>query len=321
MSWDILPKGNLEYFLQKLKSKFDLKVDKETGKGLFSGSYTDLTNKPTIPAAANNNTITIQLNGVTVESFTLNQATDETINIQVTKSSVGLGNVGNFKAVSTEASQGLTDTEKANARSNIGAGTSSTDQQVYQENTNTNTDYRVLLGVESNTTSYVYKSIGLRYNPGKDSVYTEKINDTILGDAIGYDVQNDSSASDLTNAYLQTGQTIKSYLNSNFVKFKKQAISSATNTISFNIGTPNNNNIINALLFIRVWLTPSGINMSGVVCWVSIRHSESAVGLAVIKSDSQNQFAISNCSYDANSTTLTVTTTLTTSYFAEIVYV
>ena len=41
----------------------------------------------------------------------------------VTKSDVGLGNVGNFKAVSTVASQGLTDTEKANARANIGAGT------------------------------------------------------------------------------------------------------------------------------------------------------------------------------------------------------
>ena len=40
-----------------------------------------------------------------------------------TKSDVGLGNVGNFKAVSTVASQGLTDTEKANARANIGAGT------------------------------------------------------------------------------------------------------------------------------------------------------------------------------------------------------
>ena len=42
-----------------------------------------------------------------------------------TKSDVGLGNVGNFKAVSTVANQGLTDTEKANARSNIGAGASS----------------------------------------------------------------------------------------------------------------------------------------------------------------------------------------------------
>lgn len=44
-----------------------------------------------------------------------------------TKSDVGLGNVGNFKAVSTVASQGLSDTEKANARANIGAGTSSFD--------------------------------------------------------------------------------------------------------------------------------------------------------------------------------------------------
>lgn len=43
----------------------------------------------------------------------------------VTKSQVGLSNVGNFKAVSTVASQGLSDTEKSNARANIGAGTSS----------------------------------------------------------------------------------------------------------------------------------------------------------------------------------------------------
>lgn len=42
-----------------------------------------------------------------------------------TKSDVGLGNVGNFKAVSTVASQGLTDAEKESARANIGAGTSS----------------------------------------------------------------------------------------------------------------------------------------------------------------------------------------------------
>lgn len=41
-----------------------------------------------------------------------------------TASDVGLGNVGNFKAVSTVASQGLSTTEKSNARANIGAGTS-----------------------------------------------------------------------------------------------------------------------------------------------------------------------------------------------------
>lgn len=42
-----------------------------------------------------------------------------------TASEVGLGNVGNFKAVSTVASQGLSSTEQSNARANIGAGTSS----------------------------------------------------------------------------------------------------------------------------------------------------------------------------------------------------
>ena len=41
----------------------------------------------------------------------------------VTKAQVGLGNVGNFLAVSTDANQGLTDTQKVNARANIGAGT------------------------------------------------------------------------------------------------------------------------------------------------------------------------------------------------------
>lgn len=40
------------------------------------------------------------------------------------KTELGLNNVGNFKAVSTEANQGLTETEKANARANIGAGDS-----------------------------------------------------------------------------------------------------------------------------------------------------------------------------------------------------
>ena len=42
-----------------------------------------------------------------------------------TASEVGLGNVGNFKAVSTVANQGLTEAEKSNARANIGAGVSS----------------------------------------------------------------------------------------------------------------------------------------------------------------------------------------------------
>ena len=44
--------------------------------------------------------------------------------VKLTKSDVGLSKVENFKAVSTVASQGLNSTEQANARANIGAGTS-----------------------------------------------------------------------------------------------------------------------------------------------------------------------------------------------------
>ena len=64
----------------------------------------------------------IKINGSEVTVYTHPSGTNPH---GTTKSDVGLGNVGNFKAVSTVASQGLTDTEKANARANIGAGTSS----------------------------------------------------------------------------------------------------------------------------------------------------------------------------------------------------
>ena len=49
----------------------------------FSGSYNDLSNKPTIPAAANNGTLTIQKNGTNVQTFTANQSTNATANITV----------------------------------------------------------------------------------------------------------------------------------------------------------------------------------------------------------------------------------------------
>jgi len=70
-------------------------------------------NIPTV----NDNTITIQLNGTTIESFTLNQSSNETINIQVTKSDVGLGNVPN---VATD-DQTPTVTE-ASTRANLASG-------------------------------------------------------------------------------------------------------------------------------------------------------------------------------------------------------
>lgn len=48
-----------------------------------TGSYNDLSNKPTIPAAANNGTLTIQKNGTNVATFGANQSTNTTANITV----------------------------------------------------------------------------------------------------------------------------------------------------------------------------------------------------------------------------------------------
>ena len=99
----------------------------------------------------------------------------------VTKSDVGLGNVGNFKAVSTEASQGLTDTEKSNARTNIGAGTSSTDENVYQHATTTNADYRVLFSNganNNNETAEVKKYSGFTFNPSSGKLSVNGYNST-----------------------------------------------------------------------------------------------------------------------------------------------
>lgn len=49
----------------------------------FSGSYTDLSNQPTIPAAANDATLTIQRNGTNVQTFTADSNTNKTANIEV----------------------------------------------------------------------------------------------------------------------------------------------------------------------------------------------------------------------------------------------
>ncbi|MBO7450828.1 MAG: hypothetical protein J6U54_10700 [Clostridiales bacterium] len=91
--------NGLLYFWQQLKTKF-----------LSTIGY-DTTNKK----------ITQTKNGTTTDVVTVATLKSD---MNLTASDVGLGNVGNFKAVSTVASQGLTDQEKANARANIGAGDS-----------------------------------------------------------------------------------------------------------------------------------------------------------------------------------------------------
>ena len=123
------------------------------GTSSFSGSYNDLSNKPTIPTKTSQltndsgyTTNTGTVTGVKVGSTSYSPSSGivslpaypttlpasdvyswakASSKPSYTASDVGLGNVGNFKAVSTVASQGLSSTEKSNARANIGAGTSS----------------------------------------------------------------------------------------------------------------------------------------------------------------------------------------------------
>ncbi len=61
-----------------------------------SGDYNDLTNKPTIPAAANDGVLTIAVNGTTAGAFSANQAGNSTINVAVPTKTSQLTNDSDF---------------------------------------------------------------------------------------------------------------------------------------------------------------------------------------------------------------------------------
>lgn len=94
----------------------------DRGKTAYDHSQSTHARTDATAVAASSTNGNIKINGTETTVYTHPSGTNPH---GTTKSDVGLGNVGNFKAVSTVASQGLTDTEKSNARANIGAGTSS----------------------------------------------------------------------------------------------------------------------------------------------------------------------------------------------------
>lgn len=61
-----------------------------------SGDYNDLTNKPTIPAAANDGTLTITVNGTTAGTFTANQAENTDVSVTVPTRTSQLTNDSDF---------------------------------------------------------------------------------------------------------------------------------------------------------------------------------------------------------------------------------
>ena len=93
----------------------------DRGKIAYEHSQSTHARTDATKVEASGNNGKIKINGSEVTVYTHPSGTNPH---GTTASDVGLGNVGNFKAVSTVASQGLTATEKSNAIANIGAATS-----------------------------------------------------------------------------------------------------------------------------------------------------------------------------------------------------
>lgn len=115
-----------------------------------SSGVAQILNKPTIPTV-NNGTLTIQKNGTQVATFSANQSSNATANITVPTKDSDITN-DRYVRYDTNA-QGLTATQKTNARTNIGAGTSNltlgnTASTAAAGNHNHNSDYLSLLGGE-----------------------------------------------------------------------------------------------------------------------------------------------------------------------------
>jgi hypothetical protein len=109
------------------------KVDKVSGKGLStedyttaektkvnglatvatSGSYNDLSSKPTIPTV-NNNTISITQNGTAVDSFTLNQNSNKTIDVKdekVKQTAISSSSNANYRLLLSKSASDAEETD------------------------------------------------------------------------------------------------------------------------------------------------------------------------------------------------------------------
>lgn len=116
-----------------------------------SGSYTDLTNTPTIPTV-NNATLTIQKNGTSVATFTANSSTNATANITVPTGAAA--DKGVDTSISASSTSTNLPTSKAVAAFVEGKGYKTTDN---------NTTYTIATG-DSNGQIKVTPSSGSAYN-------------------------------------------------------------------------------------------------------------------------------------------------------------
>lgn len=112
----------------------------------FSGSYNDLSNKPTIPSVGNG-TLTIQKNGANVQTFTANQGTNATANITVPTKASDIGAVATTKVLTTK--------EQIDANTDTGnvAGATAVKSMISEINSNLSKLPKLTLGTVSGVSS------------------------------------------------------------------------------------------------------------------------------------------------------------------------
>lgn len=201
---DISPGGTSDY--DNLNNKPQINGNVLSGDKTASElGLADINDIPDISASTTNGNI--KINGTEINVYTHPTGTNPH---GTTKSDVGLGNVGNFKAVSTVASQGLTDTEKSNARANIGAGTSSFSGN-YNDLTNKPT---IPTSLPASDTTSTYSSTG-----------TAPVNGKAVASAIG--------TLDVAAVSVGTAETIKSISETDGkIAVTKQSIAIKSNQVN-----------------------------------------------------------------------------------------
>lgn len=117
-----LNKRGLAYFWSKINAKLSTKANStDLASVATSGSYSDLINKPTIPAV-NNATLTIQKNGSTVATFTANSSTSTTANITVPTVDTALSSTSTNTVQNKVIYEAIGDVESILQKLNNGSG-------------------------------------------------------------------------------------------------------------------------------------------------------------------------------------------------------
>lgn len=231
----IMTLSGMEYYEGKnkdrLKNELAKKVDKVNGKGLSTNDFTTAekeklagistgANKVTIDSVLSSTSTNPVQNKVVNDALSGKVPTTRKINskdlssdITLSASDVGLGNVGNFKAVSTVASQGLTDTEKSNARANIGAqpsGSYASASHTHDDRYYTESEINTKLNGKANSSHTHGNGDITSLDAGKITSGTISI-DRLPQGALErlIIVADDTARFNLTSATVQKGDTVK----------------------------------------------------------------------------------------------------------------